>query len=99
MAIHVLTGLLLRTIEITLKSVVECLVGCLVSEILKDKDMTKRLAERHRGYSNNPWRHKQGKIRFLKEHVGKMYKVKVSWICMYILLTKVEKFSENFMAI
>ena len=38
MAIYFLIGLLPRTIEITLKSVVRFLVACLVSELLNDKD-------------------------------------------------------------
>ena len=38
MAIYFLIGLLPRTIEITLKSVVRFLVACLVSELLNGKD-------------------------------------------------------------
>ena len=48
--IYFLINLLLRTVKITLKSVFKFLVACLISEILKDKDMTKRLVIRHLEY-------------------------------------------------
>mgnify|MGYP002804080294 CR=1 FL=1 len=47
-------GVLPRAIEITLKSAVKPLVACLVSEILKDKHITKRLDIRDLGYSKTP---------------------------------------------
>ena len=39
------------------------------------------------------------KFVFLKEHIGKTRNVKNYGICMYVLLTQVEKFSKNFMEI
>ena len=54
MGMYFLIGLSLKTIEITLKSLFKFLVASLASEMLKDKDMTKRLAVRHLGYSKNP---------------------------------------------
>ena len=38
MAIYFLTGLLPRTIEITLKPVVRFVVACLINELLNDKE-------------------------------------------------------------
>ena len=91
MAIYFFNGLLLRTIEITLESVVKFLVACLVSEILLDKDMTMRLAARHLGYSFDVTT--RVNFVFFKEHIGKMCKVENSWICIFIyFLHKLKSF-------
>ena len=87
MAIYSSIGLSLRTIEITLISTSKCLVACLASEKSTDKDMTKRLAIRHFGYSKIHDVTTRVNFVFFKEHIGKMCNVKNSWIYKHILLT------------
>ena len=94
-----LLGLLLRTIEITLKSAAKCLVA---AQFLKyqgtkiwQRDQPSVILDIRKIHDFTT----SVNFVFFKEHVGKMCKVKNSWICMYLRFTKVEMFLENFMSI
>ena len=83
MAIYFYFGLSIRTLEVTVTSIVKFLITCLVSEILKDK--CTGLVICHVGFLKKSMMSQQGKILFSKTQLVNLFNVKSVWICMHTL--------------